>query len=109
MKARQIGQCTSGATASFRWMSSQTVYSKTRHAFGAILGCYNRMQVMPWFFCISLWLSSLLALSMSRGWIALFFSGQMVSSAQWLFKSLVRRTWSGISPEPIKPLERVMR
>jgi hypothetical protein len=109
MKARPIGQCTSEAAAPRRRKSWRNADSKTRHALGTILGCRNRIEVMPWFFCISLWLSSLLALSMSRGWIALFFSGQMFSSGQWLFKSLVRRTWPEISSEPIEPMERVMR
>ena len=53
--------------------------------------------VMNWFFCISLWLSLLLALWMSRGWIGLFFSGQVLSTGTCLVKKLVRKTQTAFS------------
>ncbi len=55
---------------------------------------------MNWFFCFSLWFSLLLALWMTRGWIGVFFSGQVLSTGTWLVKKLTQRTqaaWSARS------------
>lgn len=42
--------------------------------------------------CVSLWISLLLAIWMSRGWIGLLFSGQLLSTGAYLFQKLARRT-----------------
>jgi hypothetical protein len=42
--------------------------------------------------CLALWLSLLLAMWMSKGWIGLLFSGQLLSAGAWMFQKLARRT-----------------
>jgi hypothetical protein len=44
------------------------------------------------FLCVSLWLSLVLAIWMSRGWIGLLFSGQILSAGACVFQWLTRRT-----------------
>ena len=48
-------------------------------------------RVGPWLFFICLWMSSLLALWMSRGLLALFLSGQLFSAGSWLFRSFAKK------------------
>jgi hypothetical protein len=55
--------------------------------------------MMNWFFCISLWLSLLFALWMSRGWMGLLFSGQVLSAGTCLVKRMVRKTQLAFSPD----------
>jgi hypothetical protein len=43
-------------------------------------------------FCLSLWISLVAAIWMSRGWIGLFFSGQILSAGTYLIQRLFRRT-----------------
>jgi hypothetical protein len=54
-------------------------------------------SMMNWFFCISLWLSLLLALWMCRGWIGLLFSGQVLSAGTCLVKKLAIKTQHALS------------
>jgi hypothetical protein len=42
--------------------------------------------------CVSLWITLLAAIWMSRGWIGLLFSGQLLSVGACLFQKLARRT-----------------
>jgi hypothetical protein len=43
-------------------------------------------------FCLSLWISLLAAIWVSRGWIGLFFSGQVLSTVTYLFQRILKRT-----------------
>jgi hypothetical protein len=54
-------------------------------------------SLMNGFFCISLWLSLLLALWMCRGWIGLLFSGQVLSAGTCLMKRLALKTQHALS------------
>jgi hypothetical protein len=49
------------------------------------------------FFYFSLWLSLLLALWFTRGWLGLFFSGQVLSVCAYLVKGLARGTQMAFS------------
>jgi len=42
--------------------------------------------------CFSLWISLLVAIWFARGWIGLFFSGQVLSAGACLFQILAKRT-----------------
>ena len=42
--------------------------------------------------CLSLWMSLLVAIWLTRGWIGLLFSGQLFSVAAKLFEKLSKRT-----------------
>jgi hypothetical protein len=42
--------------------------------------------------CLSLWMSLLVAIWLTRGWIGLLFSGQLFSAGAKLFKTLSKRT-----------------
>ena len=57
----------------------------------AVLPFFNHLRMANWFFCLTVWLSSLAAIWMSRGWIGLFVSGQVLSACTFLFKGLGRR------------------
>jgi hypothetical protein len=46
--------------------------------------------LMHGFLCLSLWLSFLLALWLTRGWLGLLLSGQVLSSCAYLAKRLAR-------------------
>ncbi len=43
-------------------------------------------------FCLSLWMSLLIAIWLTRGWIGLLFSGQLFSAGTRLFEKLSKRT-----------------
>lgn len=43
-------------------------------------------------FCLSLWMSLLVAVWLTRGWIGLLFSGQLFSAGARLFETLSKRT-----------------
>ncbi len=64
-------------------------------------------SLMNGFFCISLWLSLLLALWMCRGWFGLLFSGQVLSAGTCLVKRLALKTQHALSRngEPDNRLE----
>lgn len=44
------------------------------------------------FFCLSLWISLLVAIWLTRGWIGLLFSGQLLSAGAGLLRTLSKRT-----------------
>lgn len=48
--------------------------------------------LMSCFLCASLWISLAAAIWMSRGWIGLLFSGQVLSAATFMFRKLSQRT-----------------
>jgi hypothetical protein len=56
-------------------------------------------------FCLTLWISLLAAIWVSRGWIGVFFSGQILSTGVYLFQRVFKRTQyafctnNGPSPE----------
>jgi hypothetical protein len=56
-------------------------------------------------FCLSVWISLLAAIWLSRGWIGLFFSGQVLSAGGYVVQRLFKRTRyafctnNGSSPE----------
>lgn len=43
-------------------------------------------------FCLSLWMSLLIAIWLTRGWIGLLFSGQLLSAGARIFETLSKRT-----------------
>src|SRR5579863_844058 len=49
-------------------------------------------RMMPWFFSISLGISSLLALWTTHGLMALFLSGQFLSAGSWVFRVIAGKT-----------------
>jgi hypothetical protein len=52
---------------------------------------------MSCFLCASLWISLAAAIWMSRGWIGLLFSGQVLSAATFMFRKLSQRTQCAIA------------
>jgi hypothetical protein len=52
---------------------------------------------MSCFLCASLWISFAAAIWMSRGWIGLLFSGQVLSAATFMFRKLSQRTQCAIA------------
>jgi hypothetical protein len=48
--------------------------------------------------CAGLWISLIAAIWMSRGWIGLLFSGQVLSAGVHLFQRLARRTQYAFAP-----------
>jgi hypothetical protein len=42
--------------------------------------------------CLSIWMSLLVAIWLTRGWIGLLFSGQLLSAGATLFETLSKRT-----------------
>jgi hypothetical protein len=78
-------------------LRSRTRSGGLQNARSAIGRSGTTALIMNWFFCVSLWLSLLLALWMSRGWIGLFFSGQLLSAGTRLVKSLARKTQCAFS------------
>src|ERR1700728_1494440 len=47
--------------------------------------------------CLSLWMSLLVAIWLTRGWIGLLFSGQLFSAGTKLFETLSKRTQYALS------------
>lgn len=109
MRASEMNGRAIGAAFPSCWIFVQNVNSKPRNILDAVLR--SRGRLTPWFFYISLWLSSLLAIWMSRGWIALFLSGQVFSAGNWLLKNLARKTLPAFSPsaESTEPVRRSLR
>jgi hypothetical protein len=60
--------------------------------FAAIRRCGITAATMHCLLCVSLWISLMLAVWMTRGWIGLLFSGQLLSAGACLFQKLARRT-----------------
>jgi hypothetical protein len=52
---------------------------------------------MSCFLCASLWISLAAAIWISRGWIGLLFSGQVLSAATFMFRKLSQRTHCAIA------------
>jgi hypothetical protein len=52
---------------------------------------------MSCFLCISLWISLAFAVWMSRGWIGLLFSGQLLSAGSLMFQKLAQRTHCAVA------------
>jgi len=47
--------------------------------------------------CLSLWISLLAAIWLTRGWIGLLFSGQLLSAGGKIFETLTKRTHCAFS------------
>jgi hypothetical protein len=58
----------------------------------AVIPALRRLRTMSRFFCFAVWLSSLAALWMTRGWVGLFVSGQVLSAGTCLLRGLARKT-----------------
>jgi|SRR5579872_2892982 len=71
---------------------------RLRVLFLAAASYCNRSRMMRGLFCVSLWISSLLAIWMTRGWIGLFFSGQVLSAGAFLLKGAAKKISAGSSP-----------
>lgn len=95
MKARSLNGHANAAALSMSWASLLSAGCKPSNSHmilaAALRSCYGP-PVMTWIFCFSLWTSSLLVIWVSRGWIGLFFSGQVLYAGVGLWKSLRRRT-----------------
>jgi hypothetical protein len=52
---------------------------------------------MSCFLCASLWISFVAAIWVSRGWIGLLFSGQVLSAGTFMFRKLSQRTQCAIA------------
>ena len=67
----------------------------------ARLTAIRNSQAAMWFcngfFCVSLWVSLLITIYLCRGWVGLFFSGQVLSTAACLFQRLARKTQNAFS------------
>jgi hypothetical protein len=96
MSARQFDASTNEVAVPFSWTVLQEEPAKPDRVPAAFAISFARL--LPWLFCASLWLSSLAALWMTRGWIALFLSGQIFSAVHWLLKNLARKTRPASSP-----------
>jgi hypothetical protein len=77
--------CLSWATVA----AVQSSESPELTSFG-VRRCAVSAYLMHGFLCLSLWLSFLLALWLTRGWLGLFLSGQVLSSCAYLAKRLAR-------------------
>jgi len=65
------------------------------------LCAFRNSRMATWlsngFFCVSLWISLLIAIWLCRGWVGLFFSGQILSAATYVFQRLARKTQNAFS------------
>jgi hypothetical protein len=95
MKGSSIERCAGGGAVSLSWMFGHNVDSK---AGCAARGADHWARIGPWIFYISLWISSLVAVFLSRGWLALFMSGQALSACKWLLRNLAKKTAPALSP-----------
>jgi hypothetical protein len=94
MNARPIDQCTDECALWPRLLCAQQIDSPRQRAIPASV---TKSRIWPWIFGFSLWFSSVLAIWMSRGWLALLMSGQLLSVSGWLFRNLARKTQTGLS------------
>lgn len=109
MKANQIN----GAAPIASFPSRQTSFLSAdwrlhdlRSAAESVLSSYKRISMMSLLFSIGIWLSSLAALWMSRGWIGLLMSGQLLSTAAGLCRGLPKIPQAGFRGiESAKPFE----
>jgi len=104
MKASHIDGRGGDAALPTCWMFEQNAQAK-QHRVPKSLVASTWAHMTPWFFFICLGTSSFLALWMSRGWIALFMSGQLFSAGSWLFRAFTgkMRPLSFASAESTKP------
>lgn len=65
---------------------------RVRAGLVAVIRFGNRSRIMGWLFCASLWVSSLLVVWMTLGWIGLFMSGHVLSAGTYWAKGLAKRT-----------------
>jgi hypothetical protein len=87
-------------TAPWRLFSEQAQHFICRKSTGDLLSaCRTGMAVCTanMICCLSLWLSLAAAIWLARGWIGLFFSGQIVSAGAYLLKILFKRTCHAFS------------
>lgn len=95
MKAYQTDGRTSTAAWPVGWVSQLNADGRVlnlRRAAVTVLPSWFRMRGTSCFFCVGVWLSSLVAIWMSRGWVGLFLSGQVLSAGAWLFEGMAKRT-----------------
>jgi hypothetical protein len=62
---------------------------------------YRGTHISTRVFCIGVWISSLVAIWISRGWVGLFLSGQVLSAGTLLWKGTPSRPQS----EPCRGIE----
>jgi hypothetical protein len=72
---------------------------RSRSLFATAIGGCNGPRMMRWLFCVSLWISSLLAIWITRGWIGLFLSGQVLSAGAFLFNGMAKKISAASSPK----------
>lgn len=109
MKANQINGAApiaSCPTGQASFLSADWRLRDLRSASESALSSYNRLRIMSLLFSIGVWLSSLAAIWMSRGWIGLLLSGHLLSTAAGLCKGLPRIPQAGVRGiESAKPFE----
>ena len=64
----------------------------------AVMRVGSSSRMMGWLFCASLWVSSLLAVWMTLGWIGLFMSGHVLSAGTYWVRGLAKRTPAALAP-----------
>ena len=94
MKARRIDARAEVAAYPIGWtpmLNAGLELRSVRAGFAAMIRFCEGSRIMGWAFCVSLWVSSLLAIWMTRGWIGLFLSGHVLSAGTCLLKGLAKR------------------
>lgn len=65
---------------------------RVRAGFEAVIRFGSSSRMMSWLLCASLWVSSLVTIWMTLGWIGLFMSGHVLSAGAYWMKGLAKRT-----------------
>lgn len=102
MSVNQINRCRTQAPRPLRWPAALTVDWKLRRLprFAGLAGFHYRgTDISTWVCCIGVWISSLVAIWMSRGWVGLFLSGQVLSTGTFLWKGAAGSLQFVCSPE----------
>ena len=71
---------------------------RMRAGLVAVIRFGNGSRIVGWLFCASLWVSSLLVVWMTLGWIGLFMSGHVLSAGTYWVKGLAKRTPAAMAP-----------
>jgi hypothetical protein len=81
-------------------LSTPARSSEPQPAIAVTCGYPLRARLMNGFFCVSVWVSLLLAIWLTRGWLGLIVSGQALSAVAFLLKVLARQTQLAFSHRP---------
>jgi hypothetical protein len=95
MKARLIVARAEAVAYPMGWAPILDVGQEVRRlraGFETVIRLCTRSRMMGWVLCASLWISSLLVIWMSVGWMGMFLSGHLLSAGTYWMKGLARRT-----------------